>query len=208
MQYRQIMEIVKYAGILVKEGLTKVGDSVSMRTDGGMLITNPAKPLSVITAEDVVKISFDVNASGTAALHKAIYQNRSDINAVIINHAKYCVAASATEKSIPAVLDDFAQIVGPTVKTAPSPEPEEVLKTMKGRNACLIKNGGAVATGRTLDEAHTGALVLEKGAKAFIEATILGGAKRLSLFDCLLMRFIYKKKYSKADQSAKMEEGK
>jgi len=82
----------------------------------------------------------------------------------------------------------------------------DVIKTLKGRNACLVKGAGALSLGRTLDEAHTGALVLEKGAKAFMEATVLGGAKKIGLVDGLLMNFVYKKKYSKADQELKMEE--
>ena len=109
-------------------------------------------------------------------------------------------------KKFPACLDDMAQIIGPTAKVAPSGSVVDVIKTLKGRNACLIKNAGVIATGRTLDEAHTGSLVLEKGAIAYVGSTVLGNSVKISTFDAVLMRFIYKTKYSKKDQSAKQAE--
>jgi Ribulose-5-phosphate 4-epimerase and related epimerases and aldolases len=206
MQYKRILEIVKYSSELYREGLVKKGDAVSMRTVDGILISDPEKALEEIAAEDVLKIKDGQETSGIALLHREIYNARPEINAIVTNHAQYSLALSEMVKKFPAVLDDFAQIVGPSGKVSPSDKPVDVIKTLKGRNACLVKGAGALSLGRTLDEAHTGALVLEKGAKAFMEATVLGGAKKIGLVDGLLMNFVYKKKYSKADQELKMEE--
>lgn len=207
MQYKQIKEMVRFCAVLTKENLVKKGDTISMRLMDGLLITDPEKSLSDITESDIIKVPAEKAADGVVPLHRAVYHKRNDVNAIIINRARYCEAAASSEiKSLPAVLDDMAQIIGPAVRIAKSADPQTVVKTLKGRNACLIKDAGSVAVGRTLDEAHTGALVLEKGAQAFIEGTILGGAERIRLWEALLMRFVYKKKYSKADQTAKMEE--
>jgi L-fuculose-phosphate aldolase len=160
----------------------------------------------VIELDDIKKLSANETATGDLAIHRAIYQNRPDVNAVITNHSPYCVAVAKTESYIPATLDDMAQIIGYKAMVARSADVYVILKDLKKSGACLIKDGGVIATGRTLDEAHTSSLVLEKGAKAFVEATVLGGAKKISWLDAHLMRFVYKKKYSKADQTAKMEE--
>ena len=137
---------------------------------------------------------------------KTVAGQHFDINAVITNHAPFCVGVAASCKSLPAALDDMAQIIGPTAKVSPDGDALTVLRTLKGRNACLIRNGGVVATGRTLDEAFTGSMVLEKGALCYVGSTVIGKSVRIGLFDALLMRFVYKTKYSKKDQTAKQQE--
>lgn len=204
---KKIEELLGFCKALDRENLAGEGDCLSIRDGDGMFATDPIKPVSAQTAEHIKKFDFSHQPiSKMLALHRALYLARPDVSAVITNHAPYCVLVAANQKKLPAVLDDVAQIIGPSVKFAASYESEEVVKILGKRDACLVKNGGAVAVGRTPDEAHTGSLVLEKGAKAYVEGNILGGAKRIPLHEALLMRFVYKKKYSKADQTAKMKE--
>jgi len=47
--------------------------------------------------------------------------------------------------------------------------------------AALMANHGAVALGRSMDEALTCARIVEKGCRAFVEAEFLGGAKAISV---------------------------
>ncbi len=185
---------------LAEEGLLGDGDSVSLRVEGGYLVTVEGKANSEITAADVVEVAYGKDNN----LHNAIYTAREDIGGIILNHAKNCVTVASTGVAISGVLDDCAQIVGNTVRVAQSSCPCCVVKTLKGRNACLIKDGGVVATGRTLDEAYTASFVLEKGAKTFIETTALGGAVILPKLDGWIQRTVYKLKYSKKDQSSKI----
>ena len=124
-------------------------------------------------------------------------------NAVIISAPPYAFAVGNIAKKIPAVLDDMAQIIGPSAKVTTV---AKIAKALKGRQACLVKGLGVVACGRTLDEAFTGTLVLEKGAKTFIECSALGGTKPINKLEAGLMHYIYKKKYSKLDQDKKMAE--
>lgn len=199
---KQKEQILQYVGMLKDANLLGDADGVSMRAGDSVIATAKGADLKNLTEAEI-----DVRKLGAANdLHDAIYAAREDIRAIITNHAKNCVTVAECGVKIPAVLDDLAQIIGPSVKVAKKGSASEVIKTLKGRNACLVKGGGVVATGRTLDEAYTGSLVLEKGAKTFIETTALGGAVLVPYFDCLLQRFVYKMKYSKKDQAAKAAE--
>ncbi len=193
---------------LAEHNLTMPGDVVSLRTDEGMLITSPDKDVASLTEEDVRFVGKNAAANATEALHLAVYGTREDINAVIMNHAPFCTGIARKLKSFPATLDDMAQIIGPSAKVSSSDKAADVLKTLSGRNACLIRNGGVIATGRTLDEAFTGSLVLEKGALCYVGSSIVAKPVRIGLFDAVLMRLVYKLKYSKKDQAAKLEEQK
>jgi L-fuculose-phosphate aldolase len=73
---------------------------------------------------------------------------------------------------------------------------KKTVKALKGRNAALMANHGAVCVGRDLDEAFVVCQVLEKACRAFIEAEFLGGAKHINKFEAALMHQIYIKKYS------------
>jgi L-fuculose-phosphate aldolase len=115
-------------------------------------------------------------------------------------NASTCAAA---RREVPPVLDDLAQIIGPSVRVAEYALPstnkivKATVKALKGRNAALMANHGAVCVGRDLDEAFVVCQVLEKGCKAFIEAEFLGGAKSISKFEAWAMHQFYLKKYSK-----------
>ena len=109
--------------------------------------------------------------------------------------------------TIPAVLDDMAQIVGPTCKTAED-NIHSIIKTLKGRNSCLVKDKGCITSGRTMDEAYTCVLVLDKASHCFVSSSVIGKNMIINGFEARLMRFIYKTKYSKKNQenlSAKEE---
>jgi L-fuculose-phosphate aldolase len=121
-------------------------------------------------------------------------------------NASTCAAA---RREVPPVLDDMAQIIGPTVRVADYALPSTkkivklTVKALKGRNAALMANHGAVCVGRDLDETFVICQVLEKACKAFIEAEFLGGAKHINKFEAWAMHQIYIKKYSKIAKTKK-----
>lgn len=133
-------------------------------------------------------------------LHRYIYMNNEESNAVIHTHTPYAAAIGKTEKKIPPVLDDAAQIIGVDIRCSDN-NIVSILKVLKKRKGCIIKENGTITHGRSLDEAYTACLVLEKGAKTYISARILGNFKKIPYFEAVLMHFIYQKKYSKANQS-------
>ena len=93
------------------------------------------------------------------------------------------------------MIDDMAQIGG--VSFACVREKRNPARALKGRNAALIRNGGAVCTGNDLDEAMAVASVLEKNCLAKLYSESCGLKRHLGRFDARLQRTVYVMKYSK-----------
>lgn len=189
--------VLQYFDRLREYGLHGEGDSVSVRTEGGMLFVDNSREVKFVKAGE---------AKGEAALHEGVYA-QTDAAAVVHAHPDYVSAVAKAGVTIPAVIDDMAQIVGPTCRTVDGKE--AATKELKKRNSCLMKGDGAVTTGRTLNEAFTCMMVLQKAAICFVSASVLGGNVVINGFEARLMRFVYKKKYSKINTENNMErEGK
>lgn len=211
-----IKQQVIEAGLrLVHQGLvSRTWGNVSIRVDNyHMLITPSGRKYEDLTPNDIVMVNFmtseyegDIKPSSEYKLHAEIYKTRSEINAVIHTHQMNASTCAAARREVPAILDDLAQIIGPSVRVAPYALPSTkkitkvTIKALKGRMAALMANHGAVCIGRDIDEAFVVCQVLEKGCKAFIEAEFLGGAKGINKFEAILMHQIYLKKYSAQDK--------
>ena len=189
--------VLQYFDRLREYGLHGEGDSVSVRTEGGMLFVDNSREVKFVKAGE---------AKGEAALHEGVYA-QTDAAAVVHAHPDYVSAVAKAGVTIPAVIDDMAQIVGPTCRTVEGKE--AAAKELKKRNSCLMKGDGAVTTGRTLNEAFTCMMVLQKAAICFVSASVLGGNVVINGLEARLMRFVYKKKDSKINTENNMErEGK
>lgn len=189
--------VLQYFDRLREYGLHGEGDSVSVRTEGGMLFVDNSREVKFVKAGE---------AKGEAALHEGVYA-QTDAAAVVHAHPDYVSAVAKAGVTIPAVIDDMAQIVGPTCRTVEGKD--AAAKELKKRNSCLMKGDGAVTTGRTLNEAFTCMIVLQKAAICFVSASVLGGNVVINGLEARLMRFVYKKKYSKINTENNMErEGK
>lgn len=206
-------ELVKSGMKLVEQGLvSRTWGNISVKVnDSEMLITPSGKFYEDLTPADMALVNFKTNTYDKAGpkpsseykMHTGIYVDRKEINAVIHTHQMNASTCAAARREVPPVLDDLAQIIGPSVRCADYALPSTnkmmraVVKALKGRYAALIANHGAVCVGRDLDEAFVACQVLEKGCKAFIEAEFLGGAKSISKFESWIMHKIYLQKYSK-----------
>ena len=140
-----------------------------------------------------------------ADLHRAIYQKREEVGAIIHSQEDAIVAASKIGKTLKPFLDDFAQIVGVTVKCAEF-DPNNTYKSSKkvakkiakkGTNALLLKDNGAVCCGSNKDEASAAEMVMEKNCKSVISSELFGKVKPISKLDCVVMNVVYRLKYSK-----------
>lgn len=214
LQYKQEREALVEAGLkLLKQGLvSRTWGNISIKVnENEMLITPSGKFYEDLNPEDMVLINFRTNQydksgikpSSEFKMHSGIYLDRNEVNAIIHTHQMNASTCAAARREVPAVLDDLAQIVGPSVKVADYALPstkkimKAVVKALRGRNATLMANHGAVCVGRDIDEAFVVCQVLEKGCKAFIEAEFLGGAKHINKFEAWIMHQVYLKKYSK-----------
>jgi L-fuculose-phosphate aldolase len=196
---------------LVKEGLVaRTWGNISIRVDEThMLITPSGRSYEDLTPEDIVLVNYHtskhegtIKPSSEKELHCEIYRTRKNILAVIHTHQMNASTVAAAHRELPPILDDMAQIIGPSVRVAEYALPstkkitKKTVSALKGRNAALMANHGAVCVGRDLEEAFVVCQVLEKACKAFIEAEFLGGAKSINKFEAHLMHQIYIRKYS------------
>jgi len=196
---------------LVREGLVaRTWGNISIRVDETrMLITPSGRAYKDLGPEDIVLVNYhtskhegSIRPSSEKELHCEIYRTRKKIHAVIHTHQMNASTVAAAHREVPPILDDMAQIIGPSVRVAEYALPStrkitrRTVRALKGRNAALMANHGAVCVGRDLEEAFVVCQVLEKACKAFIEAEFLGGAKSINKFEARLMHQLYIRKYS------------
>jgi L-fuculose-phosphate aldolase len=196
---------------LMSEGLVeRTWGNISVRVnEENMLITPSGRSYEELTRDDIVLVNYHsgkyegpAQPSSEKKLHSEIYRARNDVNAVVHTHQMNASTVAAARREVPPILDDMTQIIGPTVRCteyALSGTRKLVRKTVKalrGRNAALMANHGAVCVGRDMDEAFVVCQVLEKACRAFIEAEFLGGARTIGKFKAHLMHRSYLRKYS------------
>ena len=139
----------------------------------------------------------------TMELHREVYRRRKDVNSVIHSKKPEIVAVSKIGKTMKPLLDDFAQLIGITVRGAEYDpgntvkSAKKVVRKLRGRNAVLLSGNGALCAAGDKSDAEAVEMVLEKDARAQISADLIGGAKAINPVEALLMRVVYKTKYSK-----------
>jgi L-fuculose-phosphate aldolase len=211
-------EAVRAAGVeLVESGLVDgTWGNISIRVSEDVIAITPSgRDYRGLKADDIVIVNIKTGEikggkpSSERPLHTAIYMDRPEVGAVVHTHSMSASTVAAAHREVPPLLDDFAQIVGPSLRTADYALPgsgkmaKVVVKSMKGRTAVLLANHGAVATGRSIKEALLCARMVEKGCRVFIESEFLGGAKPLAPLEAWAMHKVFLAKYSKLDKEPK-----
>jgi L-fuculose-phosphate aldolase len=187
-------QIVDAGWRLLEAGLTDgTSGNISVRGPDGerMLITPTHQDWRFLRDRDLVWLDLTTgNATGLRKpssewrLHASIYAARPDVQAIVHHHGAFASAVAVARKTIPVLVDEAADIGPiPTAPYAPSAS-QELAETVsaqlsRGSNAVLLANHGAVAVGGDLPEAVRRALEIERLAKIYIGAEILGGAQAL-----------------------------
>lgn len=139
--------------------------------------------------------------SSEAMLHQEIYKARPDIGAVIHTHSNFACAFAVAQERIPPVLEEAAQLIGGPVEVARYAMPgslqlaQNAVKALENRNAVLLANHGAVGAGRSLNEALTVAILVEKLAQVFLGAKLLGTPHILDDLETKILRENFLKNY-------------
>ncbi len=203
---------------LLERGLVEgTWGNCSLRIDEKkMAITPSGRRYEDMGPDDIVIMDYhtmsvegNIRPSSEKKIHAQIYKTRKEIHAVIHTHQPNASTVAAARRDLPPILDDQAQILGPSVRCADYalPNTKKIVRTtvkaLKGRFAALMANHGAITVGRTIEEAVVAALVLEKACKAFIEAEFLGGAKKISGIEAWVMHKVYLFMYSKKKENNK-----
>ncbi len=203
--------VVKAGHEVIETGLVDgTWGNISVRIDRDyMAITPSGRDYTTLKPEDIVVVNIETGEahggkpSTETPFHREIYRTRPNVGAIVHTHSMSASTVAAAGRDVPPILDDFAQVVGPSLRVAPHAIPGSkkitrgAIKALAGRNACLLANHGAIAVGPTMEDALLCARMVEKGCRAFIEASFLGGAKSVGTVSAWAMHQFYLKKYSK-----------
>ncbi len=198
----------------ISEGAKKqaqIFDQYTSERDGSTVIMTP------VDGGDIVRIDIETgneiaecdNYPESAELHRAVYASRKDVNCIIHSKKPEILAASIRGGKFKPLLDDFAQLVGVTLKTGeynPSntvKTAKKVVRKLKGRNAVLVKDNGGICVAGNMYDAEAVEMVLEKEMRTDAAAKLIGDASYINPVEAFLMRLIYKTKYSKKTETNK-----
>ncbi|TVR31033.1 MAG: class II aldolase/adducin family protein [Spirochaetaceae bacterium] len=141
-------------------------------------------------------------------MHAAAYLARAGVNAVVHTHPIFSSVFGVVEMELPAVSEDFAQIVGDVVGLALPYElpgtPELGKAAAKGlgdKNAVILPRHGALSVGPDMDWALKVARVLEKNAQIYLNAKLLGEPKLFKREEIDAMQAFVKDHYGKKNRS-------
>jgi L-fuculose-phosphate aldolase len=135
-------------------------------------------------------------------IHRAIY-NTEDCTMIKHVATPDVVAVSCTGEPMLPMIDDFAQIVGLSVKNCPWIDGDtdacakEIGKAIDSRNAVLIQGSGALVTGNNDGDLQALDIIMDKGCAAVIDCDIFNRPHYVPKAECFLMRTVYLAKYSK-----------
>jgi L-fuculose-phosphate aldolase len=147
-----------------KDLLVSAGGNVSIRFDNGILITPSGRNKGSLLPDDMVKITMEGKVSGKGKpsieykFHLALYERRSEINAVVHCHPIYCTALAVRGERLRSDLTPEGVILLGDVPNIPYRTPgsdelvEEVSKIYRS-SAAIMESHGAVTQGRTMEEA-------------------------------------------------------
>lgn len=165
--------------------------NASARCGEGMLIT-PTGMGAELCAGDLVWVGWDgavVGAwqpSSEWGFHRAAYQARPDVNAVLHTHSTHAAALACLRRPLPAFHYMVAVAGGNDVPLVPyhpfgtEPLAEGVGAALGQRLACLLANHGLVAAGRDLPQAMKVLQEVESLCEVYLKALAVGEPTVLS----------------------------
>lgn len=160
--------------------------NVSLRIDGGFLISASGVPYDKMKAHDVVEMDLDGGYYGDILpsvewrMHRDIFVKRPEAHAVVHVHSTYAAAMACLRRDIPAFHYMIGVAGGNSIRVAEYQEygTEELsvamLKAMQGRSACLLANHGQICFGPSLDKALWLAVEVEALCHQFWAASMIG----------------------------------
>ena len=160
--------------------------NISVRVEGGMLVTPSGVPYRAMEPEQIVFVDADGAAHGDLApssewrMHRDIYLSRAEAGAVVHTHSIYATAVSCMRRDVPAFHYMIAACGGADLRCAryetfgTAELSAAMLEALAGRRACLLANHGQIAFGPTLDKAMWLAREVETLAHQYAAARLLG----------------------------------
>jgi L-fuculose-phosphate aldolase len=128
--------------------------NLSVRHEGGMLITPTGIDYSVLLPDDIVEMGFDGSTEGKRKpssewrFHAAIYQQRPEANAILHAHPTNCTALACQGLGIPAFHYMVAVAGGKDIRCAKYATfgsqqlSDHMIEALEDRKACLMAHHG------------------------------------------------------------------
>jgi L-fuculose-phosphate aldolase len=186
-------DVVQAYIALVDSGLgTGSSGNLSVRVDGGMLITPTGAIAAQLLPEQLVHMLLDgpvrpgqLLPSSEWHMHAGVYLDRPDINAVVHCHSRHATILACAHKPIPAVHYMIAVTESDEIPVAPYATfgtdalASSAVEALRGRLATLLANHGQIAVGRDLDQAMRVAVEVEELAAIYLGGLAMGGGYTL-----------------------------
>ena len=190
----EVEQVIKYAKMLNVKNLSALrSGNISVRYKNGFLITPSGVKYSHLETEDIIFVSLDgkfdslkQRPSSEWRIHKDIYLNKKEANAVVHAHSTHATAVSAHGKSIPAFHYMVALAGGDDIKCAEYATfgteelSKNILEALDKRKACLMSNHGQVVFDTNLEKAFELAEEIENICHQYVNTLKIGIPKILS----------------------------
>ncbi|HEY0834408.1 MAG TPA: class II aldolase/adducin family protein [Azospirillum sp.] len=160
--------------------------NLSVRVEGGFLVTPSSLAYDRTTPDDIVPMGFDGTYAGEQRpssewrIHRDVLAARADMEVVLHAHPTFVTALAVHGRGIPSFHYMVAVAGGDDIRCAPYATfgtqdlSDNALKALEGRTACLLGNHGMVVLGKTLDAALALAVEVETLARQYVFALSLG----------------------------------
>jgi L-fuculose-phosphate aldolase len=186
-------QLIDTAMAMNSSGLNQgASGNLSVRFEGGMLITPSGMEYAGLVLDDIVWMDFDGSSRGTRKpssewrFHAAIYRQRPEADAVLHAHPVNCTALACLGKGIPAFHYMVAVAGGKNIRCADyatfgSRElSEQLIKALEDRKACLMAHHGLTCFEKNLSRALALAIEVEHLAAVYSRILAIGEAEVLS----------------------------
>ncbi|HOP25389.1 MAG TPA: class II aldolase/adducin family protein [Defluviitoga sp.] len=201
---KEKLELIEYGIKVFKSGLVHgTGGNLSLRVgkEGDMyLITPSGIDYEQIVPEDIVVMSMigevvegDKKPSIEHSMHREVYINRKDVNAIIHTHPLFSTALSITRQPLPPI-ESTIVFMGGTIQVAEYARhgsvelAMNVVKALGDKQAVLLANHGQLAVGESLPEALNNCVGVEFCAQMYILAASIGNVHPIPPEKCEELR--------------------
>ena len=166
--------------------------NISLRHDGGMLITPTSVPYDAMRVEQIVFMKLDSTPeagqrpSSEWRFHRDILKARPEVNAVVHAHPPFATILAIMGREIPPLHYMIACAGGETIRCAPyatfgtAELSHHAVAALEGRSACLLAHNGMIAVGASLTKAMWLAVEVETLARQYHGCLQIGTPPLLS----------------------------
>jgi HCOMODA/2-hydroxy-3-carboxy-muconic semialdehyde decarboxylase len=172
---------------VARAGLSHAYGHCSARLDASSFLVSPAKPLALVADRDSpVRVALDgplpEGALPEVRMHRAIYRRRADLGGIVRFQSPKLMSLS-TLGLTPKARHGLGSYFAPAPPLWPDPRlvrddaaAEAVAAALGGARAIVLRGNGAVAVGRSLEEAAVLAWFLEDAARVELDVLATGSS--------------------------------